>query len=185
VQDEDLWPKGLHSNSQDEKNVPRVAVAEDCVAASGCLHVCYTFHTVIRGFFGTLLLALGLWGSFHAFLVKGTSASCQSACTCGCCMHGGMCHMMAKGAGMRMAPESGHISAASQTRPSVACSCSVSQPVTLLMSVSHAEMLFNLPQARIFSLLPSSINLGGANLLFRPAPDGRLPDPPPKAFSSV
>jgi hypothetical protein len=153
--------------------------------ARRCFRACYTNQTVIRGFFWTLLLALGLWGSFHAsLLVKGTAASCRSACTCGCCMHGGMCSMVPKGSRMRMRPQSGHASGASRTRPGVACSCSVSQPVTSLMSGSHADMLFNLPQARIAFLLPSSINPGGGNLAFRPAPDSRLPDPPPKTSSS-
>lgn len=148
--------------------------------------MCYTGGVVIRGFFCTLLMALGLWGSFHALLlVTGATASCRSACTCGCCMHGGMCSMITKGAPMRIVPQLGRATGASRARPGVACSCSVSRPVTSLMSASHAEMLFNLPQSRIPFLLPSSINPGGGNLAFRPGPDGHLPDPPPKASSSV
>jgi hypothetical protein len=159
--------------------------ANGCVLAWGCLRVWYTYYTVIRGFVGTLLLVMGLWGSFHAaLLVKGTAASCKSSCTCGCCMHGGTCSMMPERARMRMAPQSGNASGASRTRPDVACSCSVSQPVTSLMSASHADMLFNLPGSKLFFVLPSAFNRGARNSAIRSVADGRPPDPPPRTSSS-
>src|SRR5690349_7055599 len=118
------------------------------------------------------------------FPMKGTAASCQSACASHCCMHGGMCAMMKHGVPMRMELVSNSASDASPARPSLACSCSLSQPVTTLMPASHADMLFNLPQSKLHFVLPSSLNSGGSKAVFWPAADNRVPDPPPKAFSS-
>lgn len=152
---------------------------------SGWPSRCYTDQIVIRGFFGTLLVAMGMWGSFHMLLpVKGTAAPCQSACTCHCCMDSGMCSMMKHGAPMRMGPESNSASNASPVRRAVACSCSLSPPAASLMLASHADLLFSLPQAKLHFVLPASLNWGGGNFIFWPAPDSRVPDPPPRPFSS-
>jgi len=142
------------------------------------IHACYTGKTVTKGFFWTLLVALGLWGSFHVpLLMKGTPASCQSACSCGCCMHGGMCPMMAT----KAHTDSGD----SRSRSGFSCSCSLSQPAVPLMQASHADLLFNLPQANLPFELPLTIRRAGEDFISLPAPDSRLPDPPPKAFSST
>lgn len=153
--------------------------------ASGWPSRCYTDQIVIRGFFGTLLVAMGMWGSFHILLlVKGTAAPCQSACASHCCMHGGVCSMMKHGVPMRMEPEPNSASDASPARPFVACSCSLSQPATTLMAASHADLLFDLPQSKLDFVLPSSFNSGASQAVFWPAADNQVPDPPPKAFPS-
>lgn len=145
---------------------------------------CYTKKIVIRGFFWTLLVAMGLWGSFPvSHLVKGAPASCQSACTCGCCMHGGMCPMVAAKASMEHG--STRASGANRSQSGVSCSCSVSHSTVPLMQSSHADMCFNLPHAGLSFELPLSIRRAGSSFVFLPAVDGLLPDPPPKTFSSV
>lgn len=153
--------------------------------ARAFLRAWYTGSIVIKGFIVTLLLAVGLWGSFDmAPLVKGTAALCHSTCTCGCCMHGGMCSMMAKGAPMRMELQSTGTSGSSRAQPGVACSCSLSQPVTALILASHAGLSFSLPHAKPHFKLPSSFSFGGSNFIFWPVAGNRLPDPPPKPFHS-
>lgn len=148
------------------------------------LPACYTRKIVIRGFFGTLLLALGLWGFSHVFLLaQGMPASCQSACTCGCCMHGGMCPMMAAKA--RMERASRNVSGANQSQSGVSCSCLVSSPLSPIVPVSHADLLFTLPRLNLPFELPLANQRAGRNIAYLAAPAGRLPDPPPKAFSSV
>jgi len=90
--------------------------------------------------------------------------------------------MMAKGAGMGR-----HALKAPGTGPSrsdVSCTCSVSQPVTSLMPVSHTDLFVSLPRAKLSFDLPSSINDAGVDFARMPVPDRRIPDPPPKAFSS-
>jgi hypothetical protein len=145
------------------------------------IHACYTDKTVTKGFLWTLLVALGLWGSFHVpLLMKGTPASCQSAC--GCCMHGGMCPMMAAKA--HMASGSKCVTGHSRSHSGVSCSCSVSHPTVPLMQASHADLLFNQPRMNLSFKLPLSNRRAGRHFAFLPAPGGRLPDPPPKTFSS-
>jgi hypothetical protein len=147
------------------------------------LLACYTSSIVIRGFFWTLLLALGLWGSSHlSLLVKGTPATCRSACTCGCCMQGGMCPMRAASA--HTSPHSRYAAGAGQSHSGVSCSCTVSQPVVPLMQASHADLLFNLPHVNHYFELPVSIRCVGGDFVLLPAVDNLLQDPPPKAFSS-
>jgi hypothetical protein len=53
------------------------------------------------------------------------------------------------------------------------------------MASSHAELLFNLPQTNLPFELPQAFNRAGRDFIYLAAPEGRLPDPPPKAFSSV
>ena len=138
---------------------------------------------MIKGFLGTLLLVLGLWGSFHVLLlVQGVPASCRSVCTCGCCMHGGMCPMMA--AKVRMEHASGNASGANRSQSGVSCSCSVSNPVSTMRPVSHADLFFNLPQSTLPFELPLANQRAGRDFVFLPAPAENLPDPPPKVSSS-
>lgn len=148
------------------------------------LSACYTSRIVIRGFIGTLLLALGLWGSYHALLlVKGAPASGEFHCTCGCCMHGGTCPMMARKG--RLANGSKCGSARSRSHSGFSCSCLVSHPTVPLMQASHSDLFFNLPQSKVAFELPMANQREGRNFSVLPAPAGRLPDPPPKVFSSV
>ena len=72
----------------------------------------------------------------------------------------------------------------SRSHSGVSCSCSVSHPTVPLMQGSHAEMLFNLPQSNLPFELPVATRRVGRHFVFLPAPAERLPDPPPKAFSS-
>ena len=132
---------------------------------------------MLRGFFATLLLAFGLWSSFQApFLIKGTAGACQSACRC--YMHDGMCPMKAANARSKHGPASA--AGASQLPTGVSCSCSVSSPVSIMMVVSHADLLFIQPPSNLPCELPIARQHAGREFAFLPAPAERLPDPPPK-----
>ena len=80
---------------------------------------------------------------------------------------------------------SAHAPGANQSQSGVSCSCTLSSPVSSIIPASHADLLFNLPQANLIFKLPLSIRCAGTEVAFLAVPEGRLPDPPPKALSIV
>lgn len=85
----------------------------------------------------------------------------------------------------RMEHRSTPASGANQSQSGVSCSCSVSHPNMPLRQASHADMFFNLTQSNLPFELPVATRRVGRHFAFLPAPAERLPDPPPKTFSSV
>jgi hypothetical protein len=146
---------------------------------------CYTSRIVFKGCFWTLLLAFSLWIPSHTFLKSQAGMGpCQSACTCGCCMHGhGKCPMM-----MRMGGAGGsHALNASGSGPSPSgfrCTCSVSQDGSSFLPVSHSDLFFELPRREPAQELPSLRYRGYKDVARAPVADASIPDPPPKSLAA-
>jgi len=142
---------------------------------------CYTKKIVIRRLLGALLVTSGLWIPFHtSFLSKLGMAQCQSACMPSCCMHGGMCPMMARYSHREL--KSSKPRPAGKSHSAVGCSCSLSHPGSF--TISQANFIYARPVYRPISKLTVSVRGISNDFLLVPAVDPSLPDPPPKALSS-
>src|SRR5579875_100942 len=143
---------------------------------------CYTGDIVTRGLICTLLMASGLWIPFHTSLLSRMGmGECQSACMPSCCMHGGMCPMMAR----NYHSESQSLKArpVAQSHSAVGCSCSLSNsnsPFTM----SQSNLIYGRPVFRPLSKLSASLYQDDKDFCLIAAAPSNLPDPPPKAFFS-